>query len=116
MTRFHHIAAALILVTGSAVAAPHTLVIANCVYRHESTAGTVETYVHTCVNSDNVEEPIAIDCRSGKFARHLSENFIIPGRSSGRVAGWQEWVSPAPDDISVHYILLVLVICASTSR
>lgn len=116
MTRFHHIAAALILGTGSAVAAPHMLVIENCVYRHQSTAGTVEIYLHTCVNSDNVDEPIAIDCRSGKLARYLSENFIIPGRHSGRVVGWQEWESPAPDDMSVHYNLLVLAICSSTTR
>lgn len=101
----------VLLLASPADAAPQVLTIGNCVYKHQSTTGTVEAFTHTCWRSDNVDEPIAVDCRTKKVARFLDAGFIIPGRSPRRSSGWQGWESPDPEDVSGHLWLLIKATC-----
>jgi hypothetical protein len=97
---------AALLLAADSRAQTQPLVIGNCVYHPRTTEGTVRTFVHTCLSSDNVREPIAVDCRTRQVARYLFEDFIIPGRPQRYAPGWQPFEAPDPNVDQQHALLI----------
>lgn len=111
MTRLLSLAAsAALFAAAPALATPAPLVIGACVYRLQSTAGAVRTFLHTCHRTDNVDEPIAVDCRTRKVASYVDEGFIIPGR--GGKAGWQPGEAFDPNSTDPSAWLLIEAACS----
>lgn len=107
---------ALITLAALLLAAPtqaqtQPLVIGNCVYHPQTNEGMVRTFVHTCLGSDNVREPISVDCRTRQVARYLFEDFIIPGRPQRYAPGWQPFEAPDPN-VDQQHALLIEPACA----
>ncbi|MEA5392123.1 hypothetical protein VB738_12725 [Cyanobium gracile UHCC 0139] len=106
-------AAALLLGAAPAMAAPPVLTIGRCVYRHQGTTGTVETYLHTCYRSSTMDEPIAVDCRTMKVANYLGSTLMDLGNDGKLRPGWQPWETPDPNDESPDTWLLVEAACTT---